>query len=229
MRKGIILAVIVSFICSCVTVPKLYNDYERGEIIEIHCSVGESVDPIERNDFDLFPGIEDFQSAQFYKTDNIGLEITFVTGEGTFISVIMDSLMVRILNDYIENYETYEDSIVLFEKKWKILDYDMIGIPITSHEIHRFDIAESHSVPCGLGMCCLGGLPSLAVAFLISGSSILVFNDSDSDIKPAFYPIFIAVQSGFVISGIIAGRAIDRLGVLRAIKEGRTPRPVDSK
>jgi hypothetical protein len=221
MRRVICGVLIGGMFWGCTQIPLRPLNYEERKLISIHKKVGVTIDVEERKEFNLFPEIEDFRCAQFHEIEGNALEITLETGGGTFISVIRDSLMVKMLDDYIGNYEIYGDSIALFEKKWSILDHDMLGLPIAEHEIPRYAIPESHAVACGLGMSCLGVLPSLVLAFSISGSSISLIDDS-GDIKPSFYPILMASEAAFIFIGVQAGREIDRIRVVNAIKQGRS-------
>ncbi len=220
MKKAICGILIVGMLWGCTQFPMRPLNYEERKLISIHEKVGETIDMEERKEFNLFPDIEDFRSAEFREIGGNALEITLETGEGTFISVIRDSLMVKMMGDYFGNFDVYGDSIALFERKWKILDHDTLGMPIAAHEVPQYAIAESHAVACGLGMCLLGAIPSCCWAFDISDSHIDLMG-GESDIKPSFFPLLIASEGTFILFGVYAGRQVDEMGVLHAIKQGR--------
>jgi hypothetical protein len=217
MRRSVICIVLIALLyCQCS--PRYYSGYNRINVpITISDVVGEVIDTEERERYDLFKGIEDFEQAQFYPIAEGGLCAEIQTTNSTLVAVQREPQMRFILKDYIENYESARSLKRAFETKWKIIDYDALGFPITESEL-----ASTRSNSC----CFVGagfGSGALGVAALIAWARI---SDFESDLGPYVFAGMIGILAG-LISGGLVGRKVDKDRAMDAIHESRTPRLVD--
>lgn len=128
---------------------------ERGPAI-IHECVGEFIDAQEREFYNLFQGIEGFTEAVFFKGYTREFDILIISERHTY-SAIYDAFNAgEILHDYIETFDEKGVSLNDFEKKWGVVDYDTLGLPITKNDVDR--ILAKHSISTlSLYSGCLGG------------------------------------------------------------------------
>jgi len=124
------------------------ESYSKGELISVSEKVGASIDKTERNEYEIFMNIPNFERATFYWRKEGGYLIEIQTVTDTLISVVLDTAMVSILSDYVGRYKEVQANRESFERKWSIISYDGQGIPITENEILRY-----HKK----GSCCASG------------------------------------------------------------------------
>ena len=120
---------------SCTYTLSQYQESESRSPVVISERVGEIVNDEERLHYNLFPEVEDFESAQFYEIPEGGYDVEISTEHQKLIAYNRNRDAVLILREYINRYEIIKDSISLFEEKWGIVDYDTLGQPITQDEI----------------------------------------------------------------------------------------------
>lgn len=221
-KKTLVFIVLLALSLNCAYTPRHYLDYQRAQPIVISKLVGETIDVSEREQYGLFKGIEDFESASFYKILNGGYEVIIITTNNKYVAVNRDSLAVEILGDYISRYEEIKNSKTEFEEKWKIVDYDELGQPITKYEINRVKKSD-YTIGC-TSTCCLLGLVPLTV--LAVGADIASESGSDVDIKWFF--LVIGGSTAGVVAGFLEGNRADKHNALEVIKKVRQPRIVDN-
>ncbi len=219
MKKIVAYIVVLALLLNCAYNLVHYRHYETTRPIVISVSVGETIEPEERVKYALFPEIDGFESATFYDITNGGYEVRIVTENYALVAVNRDSLAVVILRDYINRFEEIQDSKREFEKKWKIVDYDNLGQPITQNELNRVRKPGSGML-IGGATCCVGSFfPFFALAGLIGEHADVSEGVGD-----------VAFFSGWALStatGAWLGEKMFRGRALRAIKESREPRIVE--
>ena len=223
MRRSLTCIVLIAFLyCQCS--PRYYSGYGKIEVpIILSDVVGEVIDAEERIRYDLFKGIEDFEQARFYPIEEGGLCAEIQTTNYTLVAVNREPQMRFILKDYIENYESIQSLKRAFETKWKIIDYDTLGFPITKNE---FAAVRSNS-------CCIAGatgfgLVSFGLAALFAwGYGLAHEYDDQGDVWNTAVLITVGGTVAGLITGGLLGRKIDKDGAIEAIKESRMPRVVD--
>ena len=222
MKKTLVSIVLLTLLLNCAYTPRHYLNYQRAQPIIISKRVGETIDIAEREQFSLFKGIEDFESASFYKILNGGYEVIIIAKNKKYIAVNRDSLAVEILGDYISRYEEIGISKTEFEKKWKIIDYDDLGQPITKYEINR--IKKSHYTIGCTSTCCLLGLIPLIVLSVGAG----IASEWGSDVHIEWYFLIIGGSTAGVVAGFLEGNRADKHNAVEAIKKVRQLRIVDN-
>lgn len=223
VKRILVFTVLFALTLNCAYTPRHYLNYQRTQPIIISRRVGETVDVVEREQFDLFKGIEDFEFASFYKILNGGYEMIMITKQSKYIVVNRDSLAIEILGDYISRYEEIKNSKTEFEKKWKIVDYDELGQPITKYEINRVK-KSNYTIGCTAATL----IPGFTLAAIIElvlgiGSS---FSGTEASRKPFYYVIGVTTITAVVAA--LHGNHQDRITAISAIKKVRQPRVVDN-
>jgi hypothetical protein len=218
-RRTMVLALAGALIAGCASVPKGYYEYERKELMVIHEKIGERVDAEEAEKYGLFPGFEGFVHAQFYSVGGGGFEIEIRTENAEYIALNRDSLAPEILHDYIENYEVYGDSIALFRGKWKVMDFDELGIAITEREV-KINQGE-YFVPIGVGCGCVGSSISFPLALYYAGCD--VFGDGECEKPVKGWLTFIGGTAVSIAAGTLMAREFDRKKALVSIRKAREP------
>ena len=225
MKKTLAFIVLVALLVNCTYTLPHYFYYERKRSIVISKRVGETIEPEEREQFDLFHGIDEFKAATFYEITGDGYDVEIFTEHEKLIAYNRNPDAVMILRDYIERYEIIKDSMLEFEKKWGIVDYDVLGQPITTDEIkinsRRYwpgFLALSGTVVGCVSSCLIFGIPEVAVDVPSD------YDDSESKNK-----IFIGLGSAGLgcLSGTLYGIELDKRDALRKIKDARKPRVVE--
>ncbi|UCD05501.1 MAG: hypothetical protein JSV98_10400 [candidate division WOR-3 bacterium] len=134
MKSTIVAFVLVLLMCNR-GIRLSSHDNERYKFpIYINERVGDQIDSIEREEYRLFPNIDGFISAALYEHP-LGWKWEIITEKERLVVVNKDSAAVLILADYIERYEEIVGSDFDFENKWNIVDYDVLGQPITQNEL----------------------------------------------------------------------------------------------
>ena len=225
MKRVVAVAVVIVFALNCTYTLKHYTNYKEVQPITISERVGEVIDAGEREQFDLFPGMTDFNSATFYEIVEGGYKVEIMAADKIFAAVNRDSQAVEILRDYIDSYEEMQGSAEAFERKWKIIDYDTLGQPITSNEL-RSVRRNFYSGGCAGGLWLVGLIPNLLLSFVVIGGYEYSFWSGESDFPrpiPAWIS-FILINFGTAVTGRIIGKRLDDNTALNAIKEARLPR-----
>jgi len=220
MKKRISVVVVMALLFNCAYTPRHYLSYEKTRPIVISALVGETIDPEEREKFDLFHGIEGFKSAMFYEIPDGGYEIEIITEQTKLVAVNRDTKAIPIMRDYLNRYEEIKDSTSAFEEKWQIVDYDDMGQPITRDEVHQ----AQQNYGCCISVSLFG------ILGFVSGGFVGAISSPSLDIGDfAYYTITGAFIGGFVsgVIGLLIGSIIDRNNALKAIKEARKPRVVE--
>jgi hypothetical protein len=212
MKKTVAYFVVVALLSNCAHSLIRYRHYETTKPVVISVRVGETIEPEERGKYNLFPEIDGFKTAVFYGIADGSYEVRIIAGDKSLVAVNRDSLAVMILRDYINRYEEIQNSKREFEEKWKIVDYDNLGQPITQYELNRIRKPGSGMLIGGATGCVGGFFAFLALAELIGENADVVF------------------FSGWALStatGAWLGEKMSRDRALRAIKESREPRVVE--
>lgn len=204
-----------------------YASYTKGELVSISGKVGASIDKNERNEYELFNNIPNFERATFYSIKEGGYLIEIQTVTDTLISVVSDTKMVSILADYVDRYEIIRLNRESFEKKWSIVSYDEQGIPITENEMLRYHKKVSCcALGCGLGGSALG-LVTGAVLAVISSDDFDILHSTEKENKRIAVFAYTGITTG-AIAGYFIGNSFDNKfakGVtIREIKKLRTPK-----
>jgi hypothetical protein len=199
-----------------------YHNYKLEQPIVASERIGETIDPEERRQFDLFPGIQNFTSATFYGPLTIGYVVEIVTENKKYISVNSDPMAVEILNDYIEHYEEIEIDRMPFEGRWQIAGYDVLGFPITQNEINSECSESAGCVTGGIAGGCLGFSSSLLIG--------LAFARNKTDLEAELDNIMTITLTGSAIcaiGGAALGRTIVKHNAFESIKDSRRLRTIE--
>jgi hypothetical protein len=217
MHRNIVWILMTTLIAGCATIPKGYYDYERKELMVIHEKVGERVDAEEAKEYGLFPGFGGFIRAQFFSIGEGGFEIEIRTENAEYLALNRDSLAPEILHDYIENYEVYGDSMALFRGKWKVMDFDELGIAITEREV-KINQGE-YFVPIGVGCGCVGSSISFPLALFYAECDVLGDGECEKPVKG--WLTFIGGTAVSIAAGTLMAREFDRKRALVSIRMAR--------
>jgi hypothetical protein len=201
MKRMMAIVTLLSLLINCTYSLKQYSVYERGEIVILDERVGESIDEAERQRFDLFSGIDNFKEARFYSINEGGCEIIVVTENGESRIISRDPLTVDILVDYINTYDEVTFSKKNFERKWRIVDYDNFGLPITQLEVNHTKRIMCRYICSGAGLVTCGAF----LAYLLEGP---------------FWAVIGGVAGGLA-GWRILGSKIDERNAIEAIKRSR--------
>jgi len=227
MRRSVTcIVLIVFFYCQCA--PRRYAGYRRIDVpIVISDVVGEIFDAEERSKYDLFRGVNDFEQARFYAIEEGGLCAEIQTVHYKMISVNRDPQMHMILKEYIEEYEWIKKAREQFETRWQIVDYDVLGFPITHGEVSRFTAVFRN---CG---CMLASAVTVTGIFwlaalvqLLQTTYVINYEEYEDRAQNLF---IIGIGAGLLtgaLTGLLIG-ASEKSKALDIIKESRMPRAVE--
>ncbi|UCD05303.1 MAG: hypothetical protein JSV98_09335 [candidate division WOR-3 bacterium] len=226
MRRSVTCIVLITLLYSQCA-PRSYGGYKRIDVpIVITDVIGEIVDAEERSKYDIFKGIDDFEQARFYAIEEGGLCAEIQTAHHTMVSVIREPQMRTMLKQYIEEYEWIQTAKELFERKYDIVDYDMLGFPITRSEVSRF---SNLLMNCG---CILASAGTVAGIFWLAALGVLwssIFSpDWEEEEERAENLLVIGAGAGLlagVLAGLLTG-AFDKNKGVNIIRESRMPRVV---
>jgi len=198
-----------------------YASYTKGELVSISGKVGASIDKNERNEYELFNNIPNFERATFYSIKEGGYLIEIKTLTDTLISVVSDTKMVSILADYVDRYEIIRLNRESFEKKWSIVSYDEQGIPIAENEMLKYHKKLSCcALGCGLG----GGAVGLFTGIVISVVQLSSYlGPEDVNNTPVFIGTAVGGIAGYFIGNIFDNKFAKGV-TIREIKKLRTPK-----
>ncbi len=227
MKKTVVFIIVIALLSNCAHNLHHYRDYKKTRPIVISERVGEVIEPEEREHFSLFPLIVDFKAATFYGIEDGGYEVEIVTASEQLIVVNRDPQAVEILQDYIERYEEIKDSREAFEEKWKIIDYDTLGQPITLGEISNTK-KNFYSCGCAGGNFLVSLIPNALFSFLLVGGLEISWS-SDTEFPRPFpaWVSFIGINILAIGAGAMIGNKIDKRNAINLIREARAPRVVD--
>jgi hypothetical protein len=188
------------------------------EPLLISAGIGNDIDAREREQLELFPDIDGFELAIFYNIAGGGYEIRITTEYGKLVAVNRDSFATEILRDYANRHEEIQHSKKGFEEKWKIVDYDALGLPITEYELNVV-ASPGFGKMIGGTACCLG---SFLTGFIIASIS------AENEIISETAGNVLLVAGGLISTGlgVIYGEKVLRRRAISAIKESRKPRVV---
>ncbi|MDH4211940.1 MAG: hypothetical protein OEV79_10895 [candidate division WOR-3 bacterium] len=216
MRRMLIIVTLFSLLINCSYSLQKYRIYERGEIITLHESVGECIDVRERQEYDLFPLVSDFVEARFYDIPNSGCEIRLMTDMGDFRGEFRvtsrDPLTVDILSEYINTSKESAFSKKDFETKWRILDYDSVGLPITEIEVNRVRRKNFRYIFGGVGLVTGGFFGYFIIASTLGEDWVLSWPGA-----------LIGSVAGWITGWKTVGKDIDEKEAIKAIKRARQP------
>lgn len=223
MKTAMVFMVLITLSLNCPYNIRQYYNYEKKEPIVISEKVGESVDAEEREQYTLFPGIEKFIAATFRGLMNGGFEIEIVTEDEKLVAVNRDSLAIELLRDYLNRFNEIQESKASYEKKWGIVDYDTLGLPITQREINRVNMGY-FAGNFATGCCLVGFVPMTLLALRVGGFDYWTFQ-MDSPVLS-----YLTLIGGLALSvtlGYYRGKKVDQEQTLKRIKKAREPRVVE--
>jgi hypothetical protein len=180
-----------------------YTTYSKGELVIISERVGDFIDLEESRKYNLFSNVREFKRATFFTRRESGFIIEIQTKQDTLTSVVLDPEMALILQDYVERYWEPVADWKSFKNKWKIIGYDMQGIPITLKEAVRFQKSSFFWTP----VCCLGG----GLTGFGLGCLAIIPRAYDAGWSGESYdasPVYIGPAAGGLV-GMLVGRQLD--------------------
>lgn len=261
MFKLIRLFIFVALLLNC-AIPHRIHSYDQYSDAGIHPMiisdrVGESIDTLERRQFDLFPLINDFESAIIYQIGKDdpeyikGYVVEITTADGRkYRSVNRDPHGIRILRDYVDDYDSlaviftelsdaaghaYDNKVVNktvkenLKIKYHIIDYDDdLGLPITSEEVKKYKEKKYSAIYSG--GC---GLGSCLLGFL-AGGFVLFPEPAFEEEIPEFFDrlekimeVALCAEIVGLCVGYIYGTAVDLKKTIKIIKDGRNLKEID--
>lgn len=219
-KRFIACALATRLLLNCAPRLAHYREYESKRPITVSDRVGEVVDAAERDRFDLLRGIDGFGYAQYYAVLDGGYVVEIVTDNAVYRAVNRDTSAIPILRDYIERNEEILDNRENFVKKWKIVDYDTLGQPITNHETNDVKLPYASAV---------GGTVTGAIMFfpsIILGLWACGFDwwtgSCKRDLSVGFVTFASTLSLG-IAAGVAAGDRADRESALGSIRKAREP------
>lgn len=242
MKKLIVFIILIPFIfCQCVQYYAPVQELTGPEVLSYR--VGEIIDPEERQYYGLFPGIEGFQYAEFYRLSGGGYEVHIQTEQHKLLVRITSPNGFLLLRDYINWYEEAVAAKDEFEEKWSIVDYDDLDLPITEEDIGKYFIGshiDSNVKSCGCGL--LAGVLIVAGAFLVSMSIIFssIFSPPTQEEEQTAKTIIIGGCALGLVTGVLIARSLkgkdqqkvqerSKQKALDLIKEARKPRVIETE
>ncbi len=200
---------------------KLYYHGKEEAIksVMIHESIGDTLDQEEAGKYGWFEDIIGFEYAVFYETKYGEFLIQIQAYEEQFISRNSNKGTIKILYDFVEKNAVYEGSIQLFERKWGIIDYDVLRMPITKDELRA--TKTCCLAGCGLGSGVLGYLPSIFLCMYVAGAD---YDFRNAENMVWGWIAFAGAEVIFISIGATTGNYIGHRLALRAIKKSRKPK-----
>jgi hypothetical protein len=226
--KRVVAVVVSAFLtlnCAIRQVP--YKKSERLYPIVVSDQVGDVVNSEERDQFGLFPAVEGFREARFYSIRDRGYELEIMTETEILVSPNHDQDAVIILQEYIDKYDEIAKDRTTWESKWRVIDYDALGIPITTSEVAVVkQLSRRQALGGGIACCLLTSLSGAALGVLIAATL------QDASNEESYYPIY-AIGAG-VLAGLVAGvtRSMKKVSndeAVELIKGSRKPRVVEER
>jgi hypothetical protein len=229
MKQTIIIA-LVSLVLNC-GFRLSRRDFEKyDKPVYISDVVGDVIDSNERETYELFPGVGGFIQAVSYLHPSGGYQWEIFTKHENLVAVNRDPEAMLILADYIDRYKLITESGLEFEEKWNIVDYDILGQPITQQEIdHLVQSIKQQGNKWTGGLVLFGCLSGTSLGCILGIEDTGPDDDPFPNISISKGPILVGAAVGTA-----AGLAIGLLArggsgkkALETIKEGRRPRVVE--
>jgi hypothetical protein len=222
VKQYISALLIVLVLLNCTYPLKQYDVYERGGVVVLSDKVGEVIDAEERKQYGLLLGTVGFQSAVLYEIIQGGYVIEIITKDDNYVVVNRDPQGLDILRDHIDRNEEVKKSKDDFEQKWKIVDYDKVGLAITQKEVNDMK-GRGWTIGCGvagsIGTAVLG-----CTVLWIYGLIAALGHDRDH-INP-WILIGVGLPLG-VVTVVLVGISIEESRAINRIKQAREPRPIE--
>jgi hypothetical protein len=199
-----------------------YNAYQyrgggMGVFERLNDQIGDVIDAEEREEYDLFRGVEDFESATLFVFPDGGFRAQIVTKNKELVYMTRSPMAIEILREYVERYGEIKVNRGAFEKRWGIVAYDKCGQPITRAELKKFGNPAKNN--CGYGCCMLG--------YLTTGLIGIYIFKPEGDAYNVVSTLCGAPGGLFGLgAGVYIGEGIDRTQAIKAIREARGPREV---
>ena len=212
-RVAVVIVVACILNCGIRSSRKGIKRYEKPVFINEH--VGDHIDNIERQKYMLFPNIDGFIEAVVYEHPP-GWMWEIVTEEERLVALNEDPEALLILMDYVERHEEIVESRLEFERTWNIVDYDILGQPITQKEVDR--VVRKWIILPVLGGCLGGGCLGALLGAALTLESDLTVDDHAIAISAAVGAM--AGAGTGILSGILSRRRV----AINRIKRGRKPR-----
>ena len=224
MKRIVAIAVVLALMSNCTYSLRQYRLYARGNILELSSTIGDVIDAEERAEYDLFPEVGGFREARFYAIPEGGYEVEIITDRRKYVAVNRDTLADQILRDYFSQYNTPQYSQSNFEKKWGIIAYDILGFPITKHEVN-----SNLKGGCYVGAITgTGVLACLGLSVLVAALTAVSGPWGQEEVnEPLAFTIILGGALVGGLTGSLFARATDGHRALSAIEEARMPRVVD--
>ncbi len=230
LKRLIIICALIHIGCSRTYIIPGYSQVSDADLhpIIISDKVGETIDTLERKQFNLFPIVEDYESAIVYpigKDDpeyksGYVVEITKTDGK-KYRSVNRDPRGIMILQEYFASYEYIKQMKNYFKIKWHIIGYDDLDIPITQEEMGWYKCRKNTYSLASVG--CLSGC-GLGLGIGLSTFDWFYGGNNESNNVAL---IAVSLGSFGCIGGATIGGAKDNKLVINAIKAGRKLREVE--
>lgn len=238
--KYLVVLVTVIWIMSCVPQLRTIDFVQNAKPVYINEYVGDRIDAIERQTYDLFPDIDSFVFADLYKHPSGGYHWKIQINNEKYIASNKNPQAAQILTDYIVRHEEAIWSKTDFERTWNIVAYDMLGQPITQYEVYNTKTLlqkQKSSMVMGSACigCCLGGTLGFFIGYLISDEpedtttsyweDVLPWSNNSSLSHEAGTGAWIGAAAGTAIGmGItILGARADIDEAIKIIKAARMP------
>jgi hypothetical protein len=245
MKQVLLLMILVLIMVSSVHCVYKYTmqNYVKDIIltpISISDRVGETIDSVERRQFNLFPYVKDFESATFYELPEGGYTVEFTAAGCKYRVVNHDIRSLAIMHSYIDDYEKHQDTVSKlmknrriivqgrepiyekirdpFETEWRIEDYDELALPITKDEIQRFN-QRTNSSMYGIGCC-------LSTGFIGGLFTLMAIMDDGYTGGNRTTPVALGCTGAVIVSGLVGiqlGSTIDKREIIKAIRKARRP------
>jgi hypothetical protein len=219
VKYSVTLLVLLLFI-GCPFAPSYYRlaSYRREQQITLSEKIGDVLDAMEREQYELFPSVDSFDEARFFAIGGGGYVVDISAGSRRFVSVNRDPSAIKIIRYYIADYELIKSNRAAFEKRWQIVGYDDLGQPITDTEIENMGLMGSTG-PCLLGVAgggCVGLFTGCAIGSYVYGYNIWAGETENES------PVYFIVGT---VGGALAGGALSaylyRRKVIQNIKDSR--------
>ena len=222
VKNPVSVLLIILVWLNCTYPLKRYAVHERSGVVILSDRVGEVIDAEERKQYGLLRGTVAFQSAVLYEIIEGGYVIEIITKDDNYVVVNRDPQGLDLLRDYVDRNEEVKESKDDFEKKWKIVEYDKVGLPITQNEVNNI---RGHGLTIGCGVA--GGLGTVLIggAALWFYGLVAALGHERDHINP-----WILIGAGLplgVFTGVLAGISIDESRAINWIKQAREPRPIE--
>ncbi|MDH4212198.1 MAG: hypothetical protein OEV79_12210 [candidate division WOR-3 bacterium] len=230
MRRTVAVVLLIILVLNCAPVLPQYERpmYDRKHALVISERIGETIDPEERRQFDLFHGIEAFKEARFFALANGGYVLEITTDDEKLVSVNRHQDAIIVLRDYINKYEEINADRAAFTRRWRVLEYDTLGIPITESEVRQLVERSRRYAVIGCLACCAVptglGLWAAFDANRSEDNGIGAAIEGTMGLLAGYAAVLVGVTSGVVVYFMTYKNA---KSCIQAIKELRKPRPVE--